>query len=111
MSNRIRNVQITQRRWDAAEAELWVTVEPELLTPTTEVRGRLMGPRCPGITTVEVAYPLRALQRPQPGHSGVTMRVIIPDPVAGEPQRPCVHVGPVEPWQDGRHCDQVAVGV
>ena len=111
MSNRIRNVQITQRRWDAAEAELWVTVEPELLTPTSEVRGRLMGPRCPGITTVEVAYPLRPLPRPQPGQAGLTMRVIIPDPVAWEPQRPFVYEGPVELWQDGQKCDQVPVRV
>ena len=65
MSNRIREVRVTQRRWDAMEAELWITVVPEQRTPTLEVRGRLVGPHCPGVTTtVAVAYPLRPLPRP-----------------------------------------------
>ena len=111
MSNRIRNVQIAQRRWDAAEAELWVSVEPEVLTATTEVRGRLMGPRCPGVTTVEVAYPLRPLPRPQTGQAVVIDARRDPRPVAWEPQRPFVYEGPVELWQDGQKCDQVPVRV
>jgi hypothetical protein len=111
MSNRIRDLQVTQRRWDAAEAELWITVVPEQLTPTTEVRGRLVGPRCPGVSTVEVAYPLRPLSRPPEGLAGLTARVIIPDPLAWEPQSPFVYEGPVELWQDGQKCDQRPVRV
>jgi hypothetical protein len=106
MENRIRNVQITQRRWDASVAELRITVEPETMTPTTEVRGRLEGPRCPGVTTLEVAYILRPLPGPRKSESGIAMRVVIPDPVAWEEASPYVYEGSVELWQDGRKCDE-----
>ncbi len=111
MSNRIRDVQVSQRRWDAAEAELWITVTPERLTATTELRGRLMGPRCPGVSTVEVAYPLRPLPRSGAQPAGLAARVIIPDPIAAEPNRPFFYEGPVELWQDGQKCDEAPVRV
>jgi hypothetical protein len=111
MSNRIRDVQATQRRWDAAEAELWITVTPEQLTPTTELRGRLVGPRCPGVSTVEVAYPLRPLPRSDDSPAALTARVIIPDPLPGEMSRPYFYEGPVELWQDGQKCDEAPVRV
>jgi hypothetical protein len=111
MSNRIRNVQVSQKRWDAAEAELWITVEPEHITPTTELRGRLVGPRSPGVTTVEVAYPLQPLPRPQAASSQLTMRVVIPEPVAGRREQPYFYEGPVELWEDGQKCDQAPVRV
>src|SRR5947208_5556374 len=104
MANHIRELQVTQRRWDAAEAELWITVTPEQLTPTTELRGRLVGPRCPGVSTVEVAYPLRPLPRSGDTPAALTARVIIPDPLAGEPNRSFYYEGPVELWQDGQKC-------
>src|SRR4051794_3816870 len=64
MANRIREVQVHDRSVIPAEAEVWVRVVPERLTPATEVRGRLMGPRCAYASTVEVAYPLRPLGPP-----------------------------------------------
>jgi hypothetical protein len=111
MSNRIRDVQVTQRRWDAAEAELWITVTPEQLTPTTDLRGRLVGPRCPGVSTVEVAYALRPLPHSGADPTALTARVIIPDPLVGEPNRPFYYEGPVELWQDGQKCDEAPVRV
>jgi hypothetical protein len=92
-----------------AQAEVWITVFAEYQTPTTEVRGRLMGPRCRYSTTVEVAYPLR-LPPPQnvpPGALGITMRVFIPEASLWEPESPFLYQGPIELWQDGRRCDQV----
>ncbi|HTU21959.1 MAG TPA: hypothetical protein VMG10_28230 [Gemmataceae bacterium] len=84
---------------------------PEHQTPTTEVRGRLMGPRCPYSSTVEVAYPLRPLspsQKPtEPG--GLTRRVIIPEAILWEPQCPFLYEGPIELWQDGQRCERVVV--
>lgn len=111
MSNRIREVQVKQKRWDVVEAELWITVVPEQMTPTTEVRGRLVGPRCPGTTTVEIAYPLQHLPSPAEANTGLIARVVIPDPLTWEPQRPYVYEGPVELWQDGKKCDQAPVRV
>lgn len=111
MNNRIMDVQVTQKRWDGAEAELWITVLPEQQTPTTAIRGRLVGPRCPGVTTLEVAYPLQHLPHPDPGAAGLTMRVVIADPLPWEPDRPYAYEGPVELWQDGQKCDQRALSV
>ena len=63
MANRIRRVEIRERLLDPSEPEVWVMVHPERVTPTTEVVGRLMGPRCRFAETVEVAYPLRPFAR------------------------------------------------
>jgi hypothetical protein len=90
-----------------AEAEVRVSVVAEHVTPTTDVRGRLMGPRCPFAATVEVAYPLRPL--PAGGGNNLTRRVVIPEASLWEPESPFLYEGPVELWQDGQRCDRVTV--
>jgi hypothetical protein len=109
MDNRIRRVEVRDRSLAAAEAEVWITVEPERLTPTTELRGRLMGPRCAFANTVEVAYPLRPIPRPPQEPGRLTMRVIIPEASLWEPESPFLYEGPVELWQDGRRCDRITI--
>jgi hypothetical protein len=108
MDNRIRQLVVHDRSLMPAQAEVWITVVPEYQTPTTEVRGRLMGPRCPYAGTVEVAYPLRPLPSPR-SSSDLTMRAIIPEASLWEPQCPFLYEGPVELWQDGRCCHRVVV--
>jgi hypothetical protein len=89
---------------------VWVTVVPERVTATTEVRGRLMGPRCPYSSTVEVAYPLRPLPQPLPTtEANLTRRVVIPEASLWEPESPFVYEGPIELWQDGQCCDRQVV--
>lgn len=111
MENRIRRITIRNAQLVPAQAELWIAVEPDHQTPTTEVRGRLMGPSCPYASTVEVAYPLRPLspsQKPvEP--AGLTRRAIIPEASLWEPQCPFLYQGPIELWQNGRHCDRAIV--
>lgn len=109
MENRIHRIEVQNRSLNPVSAEVWITVLPEHDTPTTEVRGRLMGPRCPYASTVEVAYPLRPLPPSQkPPHlSGLIVRVVIPEASLWEPQCPFLYQGPVELWQDGQRCDQV----
>lgn len=92
------------RRLSPAEAEVWLLIEPEMFTPRTEVRGRFLGPRCPGTTTIEVAYPLQPIHRQQ-GVPPLSQRVIIPDPMLWEPGRPFVYHALIELWQDGQRCD------
>jgi hypothetical protein len=109
MTNRIRNISLYDMRLDPTEADVWLSVDPEQLTSTTQVRGRLMGPRCPYSTTVEVAYPFREHSR-EYGSEGVphvTLRVIIPEPSLWDPQTPFLYEGPVELWQDRQRCDQL----
>jgi beta-galactosidase/beta-glucuronidase len=106
MSNRLRQVNVQVQRLSAAEAELWLLIEAEQVTPTTEVRGRLVGPRCPGVTTIEVAYPLRPFPRPPEGVPPLSRRVVIPEPSLWEPERPYVYRAVVELWEDGQPCDR-----
>ena len=110
VSNRILDVRLEDHSLDPVSAEVWVTVTPECLTSTTEVRGRLMGPNCPYASTVEVAYPLSPLRRPGPGAPGsLRVRVVIPEPSFWDTQSPFLYAGPVELWQDGQRCDSVHV--
>jgi hypothetical protein len=111
MANHIRQLTIWDSRLDPAEAEVWITVRPASLTSTTQVRGRLMGPRCPYASTVEVAYHLREHSREYEttGEPRLVMRVIIPEASFWDPESPFLYQGPVELWQTGQRCDQVKV--
>jgi hypothetical protein len=109
MDNRIRRMEVIDRGAAPAEAEVGVRVESMYRTPTTELRGRLMGPRCPYASTVEVAYPLRPSTRQPPGLEGLSRRVVIPEASLWDPESPFLYQGPVELWQDGRLCDRVVV--
>jgi hypothetical protein len=99
MGNRILDLQVQTHRLTPMEAELWILVRAETLTPTTELRGRFVGPKCPGVTTVEVAYPLSFNADTGEGLLG---RVVIPEPNRWEEQCPFVYDGVVELWQDGQ---------
>lgn len=111
MENRIRRIEVHDGSLNPVAAEVWIAVLPEQHTATTEVRGRLMGPRCLYSNTIEVAYPLR----PVPSHqmplepSGLTVRAVIPEANLWEPQCPFLYHGPIELWQDGQRCDRISV--
>lgn len=110
MKNRIRWAWVHSTRLDPVETEIWVCVGLERLLPTTQIQGRLMGPRCPYASTVEVAYPLREAGRWYPEAKGspyLTLRVIIPEASWWDTESPFLYQGPVELWQDGECCDVV----
>src|SRR5436309_930146 len=90
-------------RLDPTLAELHVEFHD--LPPGAEVRGRLMGPRCPGVSTVEVAYHL------QPTDSPAVYRVLIPEPLFWTEERPCVYEGPVEIRGGGNVISTLSVSV
>jgi hypothetical protein len=70
-----------------------------------EVRGRLMGPRCPGVSTVEVAYRLKPLRE-----SG-EFQVLIPEPNLWEPDSPSRYEGPIEFWQNEKLVGKITVSI
>jgi hypothetical protein len=111
MENRIRNLHVHNCRLDPGEAELGIRVEPEILTSTTQVRGRLVGPRCGYATTVEVAYPLREESRAYATEdvAHLSMRAVIPEANFWDPESPFLYSGPVELWQGERLCDSRVV--
>jgi beta-galactosidase/beta-glucuronidase len=109
MTNRIRHILVQDGRLDPAAAEVYVAVYPERLTSTTQVRGRLTGPRCAYASTVEVAYPLREHEREyeSEGTPHVTLRVIIPEASLWDPESPFLYEGPLELWQGGQRVGEL----
>jgi hypothetical protein len=110
MKPHIRKTSVSIRRLSPVEAEVWLSADVSDATATAEIRGRLVGPRCPGVTTIEVAYPLRPVTQPDASAS-LGARVIIPEPSLWTRERPFVYEGALELWQDGQCWDQVAVSV
>jgi hypothetical protein len=78
---------------DAGRAD--IRIHFENLPQNVEVRGRLMGPRCPGVTTVEVAYRITPLEA-----ACGTYQVLIPEPNFWAPEHPFRYEGPVEFWRN-----------
>jgi hypothetical protein len=93
---------IRVHRLDPTVAELHIIFAD--LPAEVEVRGRLMGPRCPGVSTVEVAYHLRS-------HRPGVYQVLIPEPVWWSEERPCTYDGMVELRRHGAHVGTIAVSV
>jgi hypothetical protein len=108
MTNRIQSLLVMDRHLDPVEADVLISVYPERLTSVTQVRGRLVGPRCPYATTVEVAYPLREHSREyeSTGTPHLTVRAVIPEASFWDPESPFLYQGTVELWQGGERCDQ-----
>jgi hypothetical protein len=102
MENRILDVEIRDGAIAPPAAEVWVRAHVPEVTPTTELRGRLVGPRCCFASTVEVAYPLRPLPAAPEGFAPPFGRVVIPEASLWDPQSPFLYEGPIELWQDGR---------
>src|SRR5215475_12475840 len=110
MDNRILHIRLEDRSLDPVSAEVWVEVTPEQISPTTEVRGRFMGPSCPYASTVEIAYPLVPLRRPESiPLATLAARVAIPEASVWHPQTPFLYRGSVELQQDGQVCDRVTL--
>ena len=104
--NRITQFSIADRVLGPTEAEIWVLADAESITPTTELRGRLVGPTCPYSTTIEVAYPLRPFPKPPAGLPPLARRLNVPEPSFWDPVAPFLYHGIVELWQDGQCCDR-----
>ena len=105
MGNRIRDVAVVNHRLDPHETELRVVVDIEGLTPTTQIKGRLIGPRNVYRSTVEVAYPLREIERGK----HIVLQAFIPEACWWEPKTPFLYQGPLELWQDGLFCERVEI--
>lgn len=97
----IRAITIEPLRVSFAEAEVVVRVELDGPTDGVEVRGRLVGPRRPSVSTVEVAYPLRAMS-----DNSLSLRAIIPEPNLWSEAAPFYYGGRVEAWAGGLKVDE-----
>jgi hypothetical protein len=66
-------------------AEFLARVELDGPAEGCGIAGRAVGPRCPGVSTVEVAYPMAVEDRTA---SAVTLRCAIPEPNLWTPRSP-----------------------
>jgi len=102
-------IDIYEHNLTPAQAEVWLTVRTAR-DAATEVRGRMMGPRCLYASTVEVAYPLRPRPGPSPDPADpFYLSSIIPEPSLWDLQSPFLYQVLVERWQDGRRCLQHSI--
>ncbi len=91
MNNRIRSVRWIDHSIIPAAADIRLEVVPEFVTPTTEVRGRLMGPSCLYSTTIELAYPFRPISSSSASPSTVTVRATIVEASLWDPTSPFLY--------------------
>jgi len=105
MLNRIRDLVVMNHRLDPVETELAIHVLLETLTPATELKGRLTGPRCAYSSTIEIAHSVRKIQR----SDHIELRVSIPEPSWWEPETPFLYAGSIELWHDGEFCQRIAI--
>ena len=97
MTPRLTELVVEQPRVTPTEAVVVVRAGLDGPPGGVEVRGKLVGPRRPGVATVEVAYPLR----PVSGDAPVSLRAVIPEPNLWTPDVPFRYDGTVELWRDG----------
>ncbi len=85
-----------------AIAEFLVRVHLDDPRRECEVTGRVVGPHCPGISTVEVAYPMTVLNR---SVSSASLRCVIPEPNLWKPDAPFAYAVSVEVRVNGEVTD------
>jgi Glycosyl hydrolases family 2 len=109
MPNRIRRYRLHYTRLTPTEAELWTSIEPDELTSTTQVRGRLTGPRCHYASTVEVAYQWREQSRryETEGVPEISLRLHIPEPSLWDPESPFLYRASLELFQGRQEQESV----
>lgn len=97
------------RRLSPNAAEVWFMLPEANPEAEIDLRGRLVGPKCAGVSTIEVAYPLGALAGPQTDLPGLVRRVVIPEPGLWDTERPFLYEGPIELVESGQVRERLAV--
>src|SRR5262249_39198439 len=87
-SNRLNRIEFCKLTVSATEADIWLTVDVERVTPGTDVRGRIVGPRSLFTETTEVVSPLRSVRHNVEGQTALMARTAIPNPGFWEPGNP-----------------------
>lgn len=101
MSSSLTGLRRYLRRLSPTMAEIWFALPEVAQDSGVDLRGRLVGPKCAGISTIEIAHPLQPLAGPPGGIPGLVRRVVIPEPGVWDPERPFLYEGPVELVENG----------
>lgn len=111
MTARMSDVTIRPTRLTPTEAVLAVELHTTMLTPTMELRGRLMGPNCLYSTTIEVAHPIRMTEKKSGHPATIRGKLVIPEPAWWDPQSPFLYHGPIEFWEHEHKIDETRVRI
>jgi len=85
--------EVLIHRLDAGLAELHVIIRGLPDDPIRIIRGRFLGPRCPGKDTIEQAFPLKLISTTP---EAITGRVLIPEPNYAVESQPFAYHGRIE---------------
>jgi hypothetical protein len=102
--NRLKGIQHYRLSVSPTEAEIWFKVGAQEITPGTEVRGRIVGPRSLFVEATEFTSPLRSVRHHE-DTKALIARTAFPNPCFWDPQNPFLYRVVVELWQDGQCCD------
>jgi hypothetical protein len=104
-SNRLKGIERYKLTVSPAAADIWFKVVVQRSTPGTEVRGRIVGPRCLFAETAEFVSPLRSVRHGKEERATLIARTAIRNPGFWDPGNPLMYRVLVELWQDGQRCE------
>lgn len=103
--NRLRGVQTKSLSHISGEqADIWFQVDAQRVVSGTEVRGRIVGPRCLFAETAESVIPLRSVVHRAGDQVELIARTAFQAPALWDPRNPLLYRVVVELWQDGQRC-------
>jgi len=105
---RIVSLDIEPGRASQASADFVIRVNLDGPAAGCAVAGRVVGPRCPGVSTVEVAYPLVEVAR---SDTAVSLKCVIPEPSLWTPEAPFLYAWSIDVEVDGEQTDSRAGAV
>jgi hypothetical protein len=103
--NRLKGIVNYKLTVSSAGADIWFKVVVQRITPGTEVRWRIVGPRCLFRETAGAVAPLRSVRPTEGEQECLIARTAIPNPVFWVPDDPLLYRVVVELWQDGQLCE------
>jgi beta-galactosidase/beta-glucuronidase len=99
---RITSMTIELTYADSAVAQFLVRAMVDGSADGGVLKGRVVGPQCPGRTTIEIAYVLETLEISE---ASVTLKGVIPEPNVWTAEAPFLYEVTVEVLVDGRRMD------
>jgi len=105
---KITSLTVEMVRADTAAAQFLVRVVLDGPLVGGEIKGRVVGPRCPEITTVEIAYPLVAIEATE---TSAQLKGVIPEPNFWSPEAQFVYDLTVEVWAECGQIDRRTSGI
>jgi hypothetical protein len=99
---RITSLTVKMVRADTTVAQFLVRLTLDGPVANCTLRGTVVGPRCPGITTVEIAYPLVLVETKE---TTATLKGVIPEPNLWTQEAPFVYELTVHVWLGDRKTD------